>query len=498
MRRWHRFPAWTSWPLILAGLARVLGLNRSHAGNHIGGRYGYCRFHHGFGLGALRAGWRRFLGWTSRPPRKGVCWPLVARAALAAATVWAMVLWPAVAAAAPAPFRVVLDAGHGGSDPGAIAAGRQEKDITLRLAQLAGAALQQQGVQVVYTRTDDRFVPLEARVATSDRVGADALVSIHLNAAENPAAGGAEVWYGDSPSDADLAVTILSALQPVLQGFGVATRGARPGPELAVMRAGAPAVLVEVAYLTNPHEAQLLEQERFLSAVANALATGIVRFRDGPRSLTQAAASGPATSTGRLLMQPLLVGAAAARTVYAVAPGDTLSDIALRVGRTVADLARLNGIADPNRILAGQALRLVDEAAAHPPAGGGAGASTPSTGRPDSYVVAPGDTLSTIALRYGVSVPDLARWNGIEDVQLVRAGERLRLAPPDGTAAAAASKLPAPGATRRYRVQEGDTLFSLSRRFGVSVEALQRANNLSDPDRLIAGTEIAIPGGTAV
>ncbi len=437
---------------------------------------------------------RRFLAWTSWKPRKSAYWPLMARAALAAATMLATMLMPPVAAAAPAPFRVVLDPGHGGSDPGAIAAGRQEKDVTLRLAQLTGAALQQQGVQVVHTRTDDRFVPLEARVATSDRVGASALVSIHLNAAENPAAGGAEVWYGDSPSDADLAVALLSALQPVLQGFGVATRGARPGPELAVMHAAAPAVLVEVAYLTNPHEAQLLGQDGFLSAVAGALATGIVRFRDGPRSLTQAAAGTPARPAQRLLMQPLLAGAAAARTVYAVAPGDTLSDIALRVGRTVADLARLNGITDPNRLLVGQALRLSDEAA-RAPAGGG----TPpaSTERPDVYVVAPGDTLSTIALRYGVSVPDLARWNGIENVQLVRAGERLRLAPPDGSATAVSSNAPA-GAARRYRVQEGDTLFSLSRRFGVSIEALQRANNLSDPDRLLAGTEIAIPSGTAV
>ncbi len=430
--------------------------------------------------------YHRFLAWTSWKPRDGAPWP-VARLALAAATMLATMLVPPVAAAAPAPFRVVIDPGHGGSDPGAIAAGRQEKDVTLRLAQLTGAALQQQGVQVVYTRTDDRFVPLEARVATADRAGASALVSIHLNAAENPAAGGAEVWYGDNPSDADLAVALLSALQPVLQGFGVATRGARPGPELAVMHAAAPAVLVEVAYLTNPHEAQLLGQDGFLSAVAGALATGIVRFRDGPRSLTQAAAGTPASPAQRLLMQPLLAGAAAARTVYAVAPGDTLSDIALRVGRTVADLARLNGITDPNRILVGQALRLSDEAARAPV----------STERPDVYVVAPGDTLSTIALRYGVSVPDLARWNGIENVQLVRAGERLRLAPPDGSATAASSRSPA-GAARRYRIQEGDTLFSLSRRFGVSIEALQRANNLSDPDRLIAGTEIAIPSGTAV
>src|SRR5687767_13791421 len=88
-------------------------------------------------------------------------------------------------ALAAGPFRVVIDAGHGGRDPGAISplVPLAEKDVALDVALRLGASLQRRGVQVTYTRTDDRDVALAERAALAPRVGAQALVSIHLNSA---------------------------------------------------------------------------------------------------------------------------------------------------------------------------------------------------------------------------------------------------------------------------------------------------------------------------
>lgn len=92
------------------------------------------------------------------------------------------------------PFRVVIDAGHGGTDPGTISPYLQltEKEVVLRLALQTGAALQRRGIEVVYTRTTDRLVPLAERAALATHRGAQALLSLHLNAASSPVAGGAE------------------------------------------------------------------------------------------------------------------------------------------------------------------------------------------------------------------------------------------------------------------------------------------------------------------
>ncbi|HET7769354.1 MAG TPA: N-acetylmuramoyl-L-alanine amidase, partial [Chloroflexota bacterium] len=106
-------------------------------------------------------------------------WPLACTLALAA-----LIGFAQVAAASGPPFRVVIDAGHGGKDPGAISPllPLTEKDVALDVALRLGAALQRRGVQVVQTRTSDRDVALAERAATAGRVGAAALVSIHLNA----------------------------------------------------------------------------------------------------------------------------------------------------------------------------------------------------------------------------------------------------------------------------------------------------------------------------
>jgi len=95
---------------------------------------------------------------------------------------------------------VVLDAGHGGYDNGAVSGTRREKDDNLRMALAVGNLLRGCGFDVVQTRTTDVFVPLMERSNISNRAGADLFVSIHRNGSTNPSANGVENWVYTNPS----------------------------------------------------------------------------------------------------------------------------------------------------------------------------------------------------------------------------------------------------------------------------------------------------------
>jgi LysM repeat protein len=121
----------------------------------------------------------------------------------------------------------------------------------------------------------------------------------------------------------------------------------------------------------------------------------------------------------------LLTGAASARAAtVTVAPGDTLSAIAARSGTTVAAIAAANGLADPNRIVAGRRLTV--------PSSGGSASSSGASSSGGSYTVRSGDTLGAIAARAGTSVAAIAAMNGIADPNRIAAGRALRL-PAAGT-----------------------------------------------------------------
>ncbi len=454
-------------------------------------------------------------------------WP--SRAAAAVALAVGLLLTPglaipagAQAGVAPAarPYRVLLDAGHGGRDPGAISplSGLQEKDVALRVAQLTGAALQRRGVGVVYTRTDDRDVPLRERAALAARTGASVLVSVHLNAAPSPAVSGAEAWYGNGARDPQLAAAILAGLAPTLREYNVPLRGTRAGPSLAVLGGTVPSTLVELGYVSNVREASLLGQPGYLSRLAEGLASGVIAFRDSQASSTVVTGAGAAPAWRGSRGEDVgpdhasVPGAAGLANLYFIRPGDTLQTVATRFKMAVDELARLNPLAIPQRLLPGTPLQVES--------GGSLVAGWSATGtegkrraRPDArgttYTVAWGDTLSGIALATGVSVPELIRLNGLSDAGLIRAGQTLRLggadggrsgSPPVATSPTAngrrypanASGTPA-GAARRYLVRPGDTLSELALRFSVDQEDLMRANALNDPRRLLAGATLMIP-----
>jgi len=99
---------------------------------------------------------------------------------------------------------VVLDAGHGGSDPGARGSSMNEKDANLQVALKTGALLQQRGIRVEYTRRDDSYVSLEERSSIANRLNATVFVSIHMNSYGSSAASGTETYYYAPSSDAEL------------------------------------------------------------------------------------------------------------------------------------------------------------------------------------------------------------------------------------------------------------------------------------------------------
>lgn len=175
--------------------------------------------------------------------------------------------------------KVVIDAGHGGDyDPGAVYAGRREKDDNLRLALAVGNILENNGVDVFYTRVTDVYdSPLEkARMA--NRSDADLFVSLHRNAALEPGRGSGTMTlvYEEEGIAEDLAESINNELRKTgFQDLGIFER-----PDLIVLRrTSMPAALVEAGFIDNPEDNARFDRE--FEAVAQAIADGILNTLRG-------------------------------------------------------------------------------------------------------------------------------------------------------------------------------------------------------------------------
>jgi LysM repeat protein len=192
-----------------------------------------------------------------------------------------------------------------------------------------------------------------------------------------------------------------------------------------------------------------------------------------------------------LAVGPAMTREAAASDTVVVRSGDTLSKIAAAHGMTVAQLASLNRINDPNRIYAGQTLRLKPTAA-----GPAAAKATPSTQR--THVVLYGETLTGIARRYATTIQAIVALNHLRDASRIFAGQHLVVAAaaPVAPPAAKASSKPAPApATRTHRVRPGETLTAIARRYGTTIQAIVKVNTIRNPSFVRTGTVLRIPGG---
>lgn len=173
----------------------------------------------------------------------------------------------------------------------------------------------------------------------------------------------------------------------------------------------------------------------------------------------------------------------AAAHTYTVREGDTLSQVAGKLGVPVQQLAAANGLDDPNLVLAGSVLTV-------PTAQGSAKAE---------YIVRPGDTLWGISDATGVPISQLAAANGLDDPDWVPAGRVLKVprggpaSAPSGGGKAAPAGTPVIGQGGRYTVVQGDTLSDIAIRVGVPASQLASANSISDPSFVAVGQVLTIP-----
>jgi N-acetylmuramoyl-L-alanine amidase len=175
---------------------------------------------------------------------------------------------------------VVIDPGHGGRDPGAIGiGGLRETNVVLPISIQVANLLQQQGVNVVMTRTTEQTVSLEGRVQIAERANASIFVSIHANAISmsRPDVNGVETYYA-SDQGARLARAIHNNL---LQATGGPDRGVRQSRFFVLRRTSMPAALVETGFVTGARDAPLLNDPAYRQRIAQAIARGILLYLQG-------------------------------------------------------------------------------------------------------------------------------------------------------------------------------------------------------------------------
>lgn len=171
--------------------------------------------------------------------------------------------------------KIFVDAGHGGSDPGAIgAAGLQEKEVNLDVALRLRDWLQGFGATVEMSRTTDIFIPLGTRADLANSFGADRFISIHNNAFTSPSANGTETFTAPNPSvvTRDFGQQTLNYL---LWYLGLRNRGLKTANFTVLLRTQMPAVLSESAFVTNPAEEVLLADSTARGWIAEAHAYAI-------------------------------------------------------------------------------------------------------------------------------------------------------------------------------------------------------------------------------
>lgn len=178
---------------------------------------------------------------------------------------------------------------------------------------------------------------------------------------------------------------------------------------------------------------------------------------------------------------------ASTTAAYTVTTGDTLSGIAGRHGISVSTLAEANGIANPNLIRIGQSITIPGEGGGSSGGSSGGGAKVGGT-----HIVQSGESLSSIAAKYGIPASALASANGINDPNLLFTGATLRIddkpAPTPGTGSGSSG-----GGT--HTVVAGDTLSTIARQYGVSMSDIIASNGISDPSLIYAGQQLSVPGG---
>ncbi len=185
------------------------------------------------------------------------------------------VLWPAGVQGQFKFGTVVIDAGHGGKDPGSIWYHRVEKDLSLDVAKRVEAGLRAKGLKTVMIRRTDTFVELSQRARIANRVPASIFVSIHFNGSRKTIISGGEVYYRSSRGKT-LASAISRSIKSRVTG---GTRGIFYGSYKVLRETQMPAVLVECGYISNKREALRCADPAHRQKLADAIVSGVLAVK---------------------------------------------------------------------------------------------------------------------------------------------------------------------------------------------------------------------------
>jgi N-acetylmuramoyl-L-alanine amidase len=228
---------------------------------------------------------------------------------------------------------IVVDAGHGGHDTGTIGPnGLLEKDLVLDVALRLGKLLEQRlGAQVIYTRDDDTFIPLETRTAVANEHRADMFISVHANSSRDASARGVETYYLNFTTNAealevaarenavseksvyelqdlvkkitlkdkideskelagDVQTSLYAGLSP--KNPTLRNRGVKKAPFVVLIGANMPSILAEISFVSNPTDEKKLETPEYRQKIAESLYKGIAKYADGLSGVKVAAKYG--------------------------------------------------------------------------------------------------------------------------------------------------------------------------------------------------------------
>lgn len=356
---------------------------------------------------------------------------------------------------------VVVDAGHGGADPGAVSNGLQEKDFTLEASLYMYDRLRELGIPAVLTRDYDENLSREDRLRRANEAFGGSsnaiLISNHINAGGGE---GAEVIYA-LRNNSTLAQSILEEIGSegqIMRKYYQRRLPEDPSKDYYyIIRETSPmqSLLVEYGFIDNANDRVKLQNDllNYVEAVVRAIAQ----------------------YAGVTYIPP----AGSSNNFYTVVKGDSLYSIARKFGVTVQALRDANNLTS-DLLSVGQVLRI--------PGSNEGNGNVPPSGNV-TYTVQKGDSLWSIASRYGISVNDLRNANNLSSDTL-SIGQVL-IIPGVNNGNEGNDNITGPSFT--YTVQPGDSLWSIGNRFGVTVQQIRDLNNLTS-DTLSIGQVLLIPG----
>ena len=350
-------------------------------------------------------------------------------------------------------LQVVIDSGHGGTDPGAVSSsGVREKDLTLMISQYMYDEFQKRGVPVTLVRSVDETVSPTERVnrilaAYGDNPNV-VIISNHINAAGSAIQGaeGAEVIYA-LRDDSKLALNILTSLGNAGQKMRKFYQRRLPSDTSKdyyfIHRntgSNTHPVIVEYGFIDNPEDLAKIQSnyKEYVDAVVDAVI---------------------ATAEGKTISSMPLDG-----NYYVVKNGDSLWKIANMYGITVDELKKLNNLTS-NNLSVGQVLEIPD--------------TSFNNSDFETYTVKAGDSLWKIANMYGLTVAELKSLNGLSSDNL-SIGQVLKVSDNLGDSG------------NVYTVKAGDSLWNIANRYGTTVDELKRLNNLTS-NVLNIGQTLKVP-----